>query len=107
MRMIITAFALVMTSAAIGQAEEYIGYLADQKCAKAGNGASEGHARCSQNCVKNGESIVFVEDVEKNIYKVVAGLELAASHVGQKVLIEGELEGEGDGAVVKISSIKM
>ena len=54
-----------------------------------------------------GEPIVFVEDVEKKIYKVVEGLELAESHVGHKVLIEGKLEGEGDKAVVKISSIKM
>ena len=107
MRVFITVLALIIAFSDVGQAEEYIGYLADQKCAKAGNGASEGHAKCSQNCVKGGEPIVFVEDIEKKIYKVVEGLELAEGHVGHKVLIEGKLEGEGDEAVVKISSVKM
>jgi hypothetical protein len=107
MRILVSVCALLLGLSASGQAEEYIGYLADQKCAKAGNGASEGHADCARTCVKNGEPIVFVEDVEKKIYKVVEGLELAESHVGHKVRIEGKLEGEGDEAVVKITSLKM
>jgi len=105
MRIFALLFALAMAGSTVMQAEEYIGYLADQKCAKAGNGTSEGHANCSRTCVKNGEPIVFVEDVEKKIYKVVEGLELAESHVGHKVRIEAKLEGEGDDAVVKITSV--
>ena len=107
MRIFVAVFGLVLALSSAGQAEEYIGYLADQKCAKAGNGASEGHANCSRTCVDSGEPIVFVEDVEKKIYKVVEGLELAESHVGHKVRIEGKLEGEGDDAVVRITSVRM
>ena len=68
------------------EAQEIAGKL--QNCpvklsAKAGNGASEGHAKCSQNCAKNGEPIVFVEDIEKKIYKVVEGEDGMKPHLAK------------------------
>jgi len=84
--------AMMIMTAGLSLAGEWVGYLADAKCANAGKAASEGHAQCAQNCVKGGEPIVFVSDSDKKVYKI-ANQDAVEDHVGHKVTVSGKLEG--------------
>jgi SpoU rRNA methylase family enzyme len=87
----LTAMLLVMTS--LSFAEEWVGYLADAKCAMAGKAASEGHATCAQNCVKAGQPVVFVSEADKKVYKI-KNQDSVLDQVGDKVTLTGKLEGD-------------
>jgi hypothetical protein len=82
---------LVMTS--LSFAEQWVGYLADAKCANAGKAASEGHKTCAQNCVKGGQPVAFVSEADKKVYKI-KNQDAVMSHVGDKVTVTGKLEGD-------------
>ena len=88
-------------------AAEFIGYVADEKCALAGNAPSEGHAKCSRSCVEAGEPIVFINDVDKKIYKIVDGLDHVKDKVGVKVRLDAEAAGSGKDLTLKIKSAVM
>lgn len=88
-------------------AAEFIGYVSDEKCARAGNAPSEGHAKCSQSCVEAGESIVFINDIDKKIYKIVDGLGFVRDKVGSKVRLDAEAGGSGKDLTLKIRSAIM
>ncbi len=88
-------------------AAEFIGYVADEKCARAGNAPSEGHAKCARSCVEAGEQIVFIEDIDKKIYKIVDGLDHVKDKVGSKVRLDAEAGGSGNDLTLKIRSAVM
>jgi hypothetical protein len=82
----------VMT-ASLSFAGEWVGYLADEKCANGGKAASEGHANCAQNCVKGGQPVAFVSEADKKVYKI-KNQDSVTAHVGHKVTLTGKLEGD-------------
>ncbi len=88
-------------------AAEFIGYVADEKCARAGSAPSEGHAKCSRSCVEAGEAIVFINDIDKKIYKIVGGLDHVRDKVGLKVRLDAEAGGSEKTPTLKIRSAVM
>lgn len=99
---LVLALGLVSTSGL--SAAEFIGYVADEKCARAGNAPSEGHAKCSRSCVEAGEAIVFINDSDKKIYKIVDGLDHIEDKVGLKVRLDAEAAGPEQDPTLKIKS---
>jgi hypothetical protein len=76
----------------LARAEEFTGYLADAKCAKAGKAASAQHSGCSKKCVEAGEEIVLVGE-EGKIYKI-KNQDRVKPHVGYKVALQAKLDGD-------------
>jgi hypothetical protein len=74
-----------------GEKGKWTGWLSDAKCAA--NGAKAAHKGCSIKCVEGGQPLVFVQDSDKKIFKLV-GDEKVKSLIGDKVVLEGALEGE-------------
>jgi hypothetical protein len=70
---------------------KWTGWLSDAKCAA--NGAKASHKGCSVKCVEGGQPVVFVQDSDKKIFKL-DGAEKVKSLIGDKVVLEGALEGE-------------
>jgi hypothetical protein len=83
---------LLVSAACLIHAEEFTGWLSDAKCAAAGKGASSDHAACAKKCVEGGEAVVLVT-ADNKVYKI-KNQEPAKRHVGQKVTIEGKLDGD-------------
>ena len=74
-----------------GEKGKWTGWLSDAKCAA--NGARTSHKGCSIKCVEGGQPLVFVQDSDKKIFKL-DGAEKVKSLIGDKVVLEGALEGE-------------
>ena len=74
-----------------GEKGKWTGWLSDAKCAA--NGAKAAHKGCSIKCVEGGQPVVFVQDSDKKIFKL-DGAEKVKSLIGDKVVLEGALEGE-------------
>lgn len=101
MRRLLTLTAMMMMTAGLCLAGEYVGYLSDLKCANAGK-AGEGHEKCAQGCVKGGQPIAFVNEADKKVY-TVHNQDAVKDHVGHKVTITGKLDGES----IHVDSVKM
>jgi hypothetical protein len=84
---------MLMMTAGLSFADEFVGYLADAKCAAGGNAASEGHAGCAKKCVDSGQPIAFVNEADKKVYKI-ANQDSVAAHVGHKVTLTGKADGD-------------
>lgn len=93
MKRLVALAAMFVMTASLSFAGEWVGYLADAKCANAGKGASEGHANCAQNCVKGGQPVAFVSEADKKVYKI-KNQDAVTEHVGHKVTLTGKLEGD-------------
>ncbi len=93
MKRLVALTALVLMTASLSLAGEWVGYLSDLKCANAGKGASEGHATCAQNCVKGGQPVAFVSEADKKVYKI-KNQDAVTDHVGEKVTLTGKVEGD-------------
>ncbi len=102
MKRFLVLTAMMIMTAGLSLAGEWVGYLADEKCANAGKAASEGHAQCAQNCVKGGQPIAFVSDSDKKVYKI-ANQDAVADHVGHKVTLSGKVEG----STITVDKVKM
>ena len=85
------------TNAFAGTKGEWTGWLSDAKCAA--NGAKESHKGCALKCVEAGQSIVFVKEDDKKVYKL-ENPEEAKSLLGDRVKLSGSLEGD----TIKIDS---
>lgn len=84
---------LLVSGLALVAAEKgkWTGWLSDAKCAA--NGAKAAHKGCSIKCVEGGQPLVFVQDSDKKVFKL-EGAEKVKSLIGDKVVLEGALEGE-------------
>jgi hypothetical protein len=83
---------LVLTTAGLTRAEQLTGFLADAKCAAGGKGGSAGHADCAKKCVEGGAEVVLVS-AENKVYKIKNQVKVK-NHVGERVTLEGKLEGD-------------
>ena len=90
---------LFVSSLSLAAAEngKWTGWLSDAKCAA--NGAKTAHKGCSIKCVEGGQPIVFVQDSDKKVLKL-DGSEKVKSLLGDKVVLEGTLDGE----TIKVAS---
>src|SRR6266704_1692497 len=68
-------------------AEQFTGWITDEKCAKTGNFVGVMH----QKCVEAGQPIVFVNEADKKIY-VVSNGDKVKINVGKKVTLIGILK---------------
>ncbi len=80
----------------------WTGWLADEKCARAGKAATDDHAGCAANCVKGGQPIVFVSESDKAVYTLDSP-DKVKEHVGHKVTLEGTM----DGTTIAVASVTM
>ena len=80
-----------------GEKGKWTGWLSDAKCAA--NGAKAAHKGCSIKCVDGGQPMVFVQDSDKKVFKL-DGAEKVKSLLGDKVVLEGALDGE----TIKVTS---
>src|SRR5262245_22009692 len=80
-----------------GEKGKWTGWLSDAKCAA--NGAKAAHKGCTIKCVEGGQPVVFVQDSDKKVFKL-DGEEKVKSLIGDKVVLEGALEGE----TIKVTS---
>ncbi len=89
----IALVALLVSGLTVVAAEKgkWTGWLSDAKCAA--NGAKAAHKGCSIKCVEGGQPIVFVQDSDKKVFKL-EGAEKVKSLLGDKVVLEGALDGE-------------
>ena len=78
-------------SVVAGENGKWTGWLSDAKCAA--NGAKASHKGCSIKCVEGGQPVVFVQDTDKKVFKL-DGVEKVKSLLGDKVILEGSLDGE-------------
>lgn len=76
----------------LARAESLTGFLADAKCAAGGKAASDGHAGCAKKCVEAGQAVVLVT-AENKVYKI-KNQDKVKGHVGEKVEVEGKLDGD-------------
>lgn len=101
MKKLATLAALWVCSANLALAGEWVGWLADQKCAEAGKAASDKHAACARKCVEAGEDIVFVNEADGKVYEI-DDFDKAEPHVGKKVTVAGDLDED----FIEVESIK-
>jgi hypothetical protein len=83
---------LSLVSSSFLLAEQWTGWLTDQKCARdpAGNYTGDIH----QKHVEEGQPIVFVNEADKTIH-VLAGGEKVEKMVGKKVTLTGTAQTDG------------
>lgn len=98
MKKLVVGFSLLAASAFAG---EWKGTISDSKCAAGHADASEKSMKCAQACVKSGKAeAVLVSDGK--VYKF-SDASKVAEHVGHKVVIAGNLDGE----TIKVDSVRM
>ena len=83
---------LALAAAGLTRAEQLTGFLADAKCAAGGKAAAAAHADCAKKCVQGGAPVVLVT-TENKVYKI-KNQDRVKSHVGEKVTLEGAVEGD-------------
>jgi hypothetical protein len=94
-------FALTALGSISAFAGEWSGVISDSKCKH--TDASEKSIACVQSCVKRGGEAVFIGSDEKVYHIDKASLDKVQPHLGHKVTVTGNIEGD----TVKIESIKM
>ncbi|HVX25647.1 MAG TPA: hypothetical protein VHB70_04860 [Parafilimonas sp.] len=77
---------------------KWTGYISDSHCGAMGNDPS--HAACAKKCVKEGYKPVFV--VGDKVY-AISNPDKALKYVGDKVTIEGSMNGDTAISITKIS----
>jgi hypothetical protein len=91
---------LVASTLALAGDGSWTGYITDSKCgAKA---AHEGAEECTAKCVKEGASLVFVNDTDKKVFSISDQSKVAA-HAGHHVAVKGSVEG----STLTVASIDM
>lgn len=83
-------------------AAEWTGTISDAKCGAAHADASAKSQKCVEGCVKGGQAPVFVTD-GKVLKLDKESQAKVMEHLGHKVVIDGELNGD----TVTIDSVKM
>ena len=88
MKKLTAIVATLLFAAAICLADQWSGWITDQKCATAGKYAGAEH----QKCVENGAAVVFVNDADKKIY-AISDPDKVKSHIGEKVTMQATAKG--------------
>ena len=101
MRRFLICLAVLLGIASVGAADEWVGWLADEKCAVAGKAASDGHAACAKKCVGAGQPVVFVNEADKKVYKIDSQDSTTKSQSGDKVTVTSTLEND----TIRVQSI--
>jgi hypothetical protein len=70
-------------------AEQWVGWVTDEKCASAGKYSGTEHDKC----VQAGQAIVFVTETDKKVFKLRSD-DKAKGHLGQKVRLTGTATGD-------------
>lgn len=81
--LILVAFAL---TAGLALADQFVGWVTDEKCAAAGKQADK-------KCVEPGSTLVFVNEADKKMYRI-EDQDKAKEHVGAKVVLQGTATGD-------------
>jgi len=97
MRMGIALCALVVGSAMIAPAADFLGYIIDESCAT--KPAMKGNEACARKCIKGGSPAVLLGEGDK-VYKLDDQAKVS-EHAGHKVKITGTLNGD----TIKVESI--
>ena len=79
-------------------AAEWTGWITDEHCGS--KGASSGHKSCALKCVEGGAKLVFYNPADEKTY-ALSDQAAAKEHLGEKVKVVGELDGE----TIKVESI--
>ena len=93
-------FAFVALFAVSAFAAEWKGTISDAKCGAAHADASEKSMKCVNACVKGGQKAVLVSDGK---VLQIANQDAVTPHLGHKVTITGNLEGE----TVTVDTVEM
>ena len=94
---LVFAFSLLSVSLFAG---EWSGTISDSKCAAKHEDASPASMKCAQACVGKGADPVLVS--EGKVYKI-ADKSKVTEHVGHKVTVTGDLEGD----TITVDTVKM
>ena len=81
-----TSLFCLLSSAA--WAEQFTGWITDQKCASTASFAGKAH----ENCVKKGQPVVFVNEKDQQVLRI-DNPEKVMAMIGQKVTIYGTRKG--------------
>lgn len=88
-------------SAIAAFAGSWTGTISDSKCGAAHADGSEKSMKCAQACVKSGKAQPVLV-VDGKVFKLSDAAK-AADHVGHKVTVTGELDGD----TIKVADVKM
>jgi hypothetical protein len=69
-------------------AEQWVGYVADEKCARGGKYMGGEH----NGCVASGQKVVLVNDADKKLY-TISNASKVTGHLGRKVEVTGKMIG--------------
>ena len=102
MKRLLAAFVFLVLIATTVFAEEWKGYISDEKCAAHGAKAAkasdwinpQAFPSCAQKCVKGGSPVVFVTEDNKILKLDADSTKKAMPHVGQKVSLSGKVEND-------------
>ena len=98
MKKLTATAALLLFGAALCLADQWTGWITDQKCATSGRFTGAEHRKC----VEGGQPVVFVNDADKKVYAIDAQDKVAA-HAGHHVTVKGSVDGD----TLKLTSIDM
>ncbi len=76
------------------------GIITDAKCKHRDTSAKS--IECAKDCIKAGEKTVFIDDTDNKVY-TIANPAKVEDHIGHRVTVTGEIEGE----TLTVDSVKM
>ena len=79
---------LALSSLGFATGAEFIGWLADEKCAQEKKVSSGSHGACAKQCYEKGEPIVLVSEQDGKVYRLDED-DKTLPHLGKKVKIQG------------------
>lgn len=91
MKHLVTLLALVTLTAGLALADDFTGWITDQRCAERGTYTGDQHKTCIE-ALTELETLVLVNEADKQIY-TLSDQRKAAEFVGQKVIVEGTAQG--------------
>jgi uncharacterized protein DUF5818 len=84
MKKLTATAALLLFGAALCLADQWTGWITDQKCAASGRFTGAEHRKC----VEGGQPVVFVNDADKKVY-TISDPDKVKEHIGEKVTVQG------------------
>lgn len=84
MKKVLAIAATLVFGAAICLADQFTGWITDQKCAASGKFQGAEHKKC----VEGGQPVVFVNDADQKVY-MISEPDKVKDHIGEKVTLQG------------------